>query len=126
MEDALVDYTILVVEDSAPMRQLISYTLKGAGYQVIEALDGKDAINKIEGKQIDLVISDLNMPNINGLELLKYLRDHDSFKSTPVVMLTTESQFSKVVEAKQSGINAWIIKPFEASRLIDTVKNLLP
>ena len=119
-------YTILVADDSASMRQLISFTLQGAGFQVIEALDGKDALKKIKENKIDMVISDLNMPNFDGMELLKYLRDNDSFKSIPVVMLTTESGLSTVLEAKNAGISGWILKPFEPKKLTDTVKNLLP
>ena len=118
--------TILVADDSASMRQFISFTLKGAGYQVTEAIDGADAVEKIKNNKINMVISDLNMPNMDGMELLKYLRGHDSFKFTPVVMLTTESGKSRVLEAKNAGINGWIIKPFEPKKLTDVVKKLLP
>ena len=117
---------ILVADDSDSMRQLICSTLQGEGYKVTAALDGKDAINQLEDNEVDLVVSDLKMPNIDGLELLKYLRGHDTFKSIPVVMLTTESQYSKVIAAKNAGINAWIIKPFAPAKLISTVSELLP
>lgn len=122
---APVDYTILAVDDSAPMRQLISFTLRRAGYKVVEALDGKDAVNKMEESQIDLIISDLNMPNMDGMQLLRYLRSMDSFSSTPVVILTTESQASTIVTAKKMGISGWIVKPFEPGKLTETVMNIL-
>ncbi len=117
---------ILVVEDSASMRQLISFTLQGAGYEVIEAEDGKDAVYKlIKCDKIDLVISDLNMPNMGGIKLLEHLRGNPSFKFTPVVMLTTESQVSTVMEAKKAGVSGWIVKPFEPNKLIETVKKFV-
>ena len=119
-------YRILVAEDSDSMRQLICTTLKEEGYKVTEALDGKEAIEQMEDNEIDLVVSDLQMPNLDGIGLLKYLRGHESFKSVPVVMLTTESQYSKVVEAKKAGINGWIIKPFAPVKLLGTVEDLLP
>jgi two-component system chemotaxis response regulator CheY len=120
-----MERTILIAEDSASMRQLISFTLKGAGFNVIESEDGRDAIDKINGQKVDMVISDLNMPNVNGIELLKQLRADPTFKFTPVVMLTTESQASLVVEAKMAGVSGWIIKPFDPGKLIDTVKKFL-
>ncbi|MBN2244790.1 MAG: response regulator [Candidatus Aminicenantes bacterium] len=121
-----MENTILVADDSASMRQLISFTLQGAGYQVIEAMDGADAVKKLKDDKIAMVISDLNMPSMDGMELLKYLRGQDSFRFIPVVMLTTESELSRVLEAKNAGISGWIIKPFEPKKLIDTVKKLLP
>lgn len=122
---SLIEYTILVVDDSMAMRQLISYTLQGAGYRVIEAVDGKDAVNKIKENKIDLVVSDLNMPNMNGMEFLKYLRDHDDFESTPLIMLTTEAQRSAIVTAKDIGITGWVLKPFDPKKLVDRVKKIL-
>ena len=95
------------------MIQLISFTLQGAGYNFLELLDRTDTIAKMRDNKIDMVTTDLNMPNTGGMELLKYLRSHCSFKSIPVEMLTTESEFSTVVEAKNAGINGLIIKPFE-------------
>jgi two-component system chemotaxis response regulator CheY len=121
-----MENTILIAEDSSSMRQLISFTLQGAGYKVIEALDGEDAVRKMEQNKVNLVISDLNMPNMDGMELLKYLRGNDFFRFTPVVMLTTESHLSRVLEAKNKGISGWIVKPFEPKKLTDTVKKLLP
>ena len=118
-------YRILVAEDSDSMRHLICSTLRGEGYKTIEAMDGEDAIKQLEENDVDLVISDLKMPKIDGMELLKYLRSHELFKSLPVVMLTTESQYSKVIEAKNAGINSWIIKPFAPAKLLGIVKRLL-
>jgi two-component system chemotaxis response regulator CheY len=112
---------VLVVDDSDSMRQLITFTLKGAGYEVIEAIDGREGIKQLTGSGIDMVITDLNMPNMDGIEFLKELRSNQTFKFLPVVMLTTESQVSKVMEAKAAGISGWIIKPFTPEQLIDTV-----
>ncbi len=117
---------VLIVEDSTSMRTLISFTLQGAGFDVIEAEDGKDAINKtIKEEKIDLVISDLNMPNMNGIELLKYFRADDLFKFVPIVMLTTESEVEKVMEAKKAGVSGWIVKPFNPAKLVEVAKKFL-
>ena len=95
--------TILTVDDSASIRQMVSFTLKQAGYNVVEAEDGKDGLSKAKGNQVDLVITDLNMPNMNGLELISALRGEASYKFTPILMLTTESDDSKKTQGKQAG-----------------------
>jgi two-component system chemotaxis response regulator CheY len=120
-----MERTILIVDDSAPMRQLVSYTLRGAGYQVIEAVDGKDAMGKLFGTRVDMIITDLNMPNMDGIELIRQLRSTTACKFTPIVMLSTDSQKSKVLEAKAAGVSGWIIKPFTPERLIETVKRFV-
>jgi len=116
--------TILIVDDSASIRQLVNFTLRGAGYEVVEAVDGAEAIDKLSGG-IDLVITDLNMPNKNGIVLLKQVRKSPVFKFIPVVMLTTESQQEKVLEAKASKVSGWIVKPFTPEKLIETVKRFV-
>ncbi|MBI4697399.1 MAG: response regulator [Nitrospirae bacterium] len=113
--------TILIVDDSASMRQLVTFTLRGAGYEVVEAVDGADAVSKLNAG-IDAIVTDLNMPNMNGLEFLRNVRKNQFFKFTPVVMLTTESQQSQVLEAKEAGVSGWIVKPFTPERLIEIVK----
>ena len=117
--------TILVAEDSDSIRQLLTFTLRGAGYDVIEAVDGKDAMDKVDGKSADLVVTDFNMPIMGGVELTKQLRAIQAFQYTPIIMLTTESQKDKVMEGKAAGISGWIIKPFLPEKLIEIIKRLI-
>ena len=117
--------TFLVVDDSASMRQLVSFTIKDAGYDVLVAENGKDAIGKLAGKKVDMVITDLNMPEMDGIELIKQLRGMADYKFAPIVMLTTESQESKKQEGKQAGASGWIVKPFSPEQLLDVVKKFV-
>jgi two-component system chemotaxis response regulator CheY len=117
--------TVLIVDDSASMRQLVSFALKDSGYDVIDAVNGKDAMNKLNGTKIDMVITDLNMPEMDGIEFIKQLRTKSGYKFTPIVMLTTESQESKKQEGKQAGASGWIVKPFTPEQLIDIVKKFV-
>lgn len=117
--------TLLIVDDSASMRQLVTFALKGAGYDVIAAVNGKDALSKVAGARIDMVVTDLNMPEMDGITLIKQLRSSPATKFTPVVMLTTESQESRKVEGKQAGASGWIVKPFTPDQLIETVKRFV-
>jgi two-component system chemotaxis response regulator CheY len=117
--------TILIVDDSASMRQLVSFSLQDAGYEVIAAVDGKDALSKINGPKVDMVVTDLNMPNVDGIELIKQLRSNPSFKFTPIVMLTTESQDSKKQEGKSVGASGWIVKPFQPEKLLEVIKKFV-
>ena len=117
--------TILIVDDSASMRQLISFALKDAGYEVIAAVDGKDALGKLNGSRVDMVVTDLNMPNMNGIELIQALRKSPGTKFTPVVMLTTESQESKKQEGKTAGASGWIVKPFTPEVLLNVIKKFV-
>ena len=119
-------YTILVADDSRSMIQVIESILEEAGYHVLTAENGKEALDIIKENNIDLVVTDFNMPGINGMGVLRKVREETSTKSIPVVMLTTEAEMNKVVEAKNAGISGWIIKPFEPSKLLSTVKELLP
>ena len=116
---------ILVVDDSASMRQLVSFTIKDAGYGVMEAVNGKDALTKASAAKMDMVITDLNMPEMDGIELIKQLRGKTEYKFTPIVMLTTESQDGKKQEGKQAGASGWIVKPFKPEQLLEVVKKYM-
>ncbi|EAT12551.1 response regulator [Bermanella marisrubri] len=116
---------ILAVDDSASMRQMVSFTLKGAGHDVLEASDGAEALKIAQGQAVDLVLSDVNMPNMNGIELCKNLRQLSSYKFTPILMLTTESAGDKKMEGKSAGATGWIVKPFNPDQLLSTIKKVL-
>ena len=117
--------TILVVDDSASMRQVVSMALKQAGHEVIEACDGKDALTKLAGQRVHLVISDVNMPNMDGISLIRALRGLPDYKFTPMLMLTTESGPEKKAEGKAAGATGWIVKPFKPEQLIAVIKKVL-
>ncbi len=117
--------TILAVDDSVSMRQMVSFTLKGAGFDVIEAVDGVDALGKAKGQNIDLVLTDVNMPRMDGISLIKELRAQPNFKFTPILMLTTESGVDKKTEGKNAGATGWIVKPFNPDQLLATIKKVL-
>ena len=116
---------ILAVDDSASMRQMVSFTLKGAGHEVLEATDGVEALGLAKKGPVDLVISDVNMPNMDGISLIGELRKLDSYKYTPILMLTTESSGDKKTEGKAAGATGWIVKPFNPDQLISTIKKVL-
>ena len=116
---------IMTVDDSASVRQMVSFTLQGAGYDVIEAEDGKDALEKIDGTGVHMVLTDLNMPNVDGVELTKALRAKTPYKFITIVLLTTESQASKKQEGKDAGATGWIVKPFKPEQLLAVVKKVL-
>ena len=116
---------ILAVDDSASMRQMVSFTLKGAGHTVIEATDGAQALQIAKGQNVDLVLSDVNMPVMDGIELVKNLRQLPSYKFTPILMLTTESAGDKKNEGKSAGATGWIVKPFNPDQLLTTIKKVL-
>lgn len=120
---------ILIVDDSVSIRQILSLTLKGAGYEVTEAHDGRDALNKLsEGEAVDLIICDVNMPHVDGITLLKTIKadaEYEGVKFTPIIMLTTESQESKKKEGKEAGARAWIVKPFLPDQLLQAVSKFL-
>lgn len=117
---------IMTVDDSKTMREMVSFTLKGAGYEVMEAEDGKAALGALEGVKVDAVITDLNMPNMNGFELIRALRATPAYKFTPILMLTTESEGAKKEEGKAAGATGWIVKPFNPEKLIEVVKKVCP
>ena len=113
--------TILAVDDSAAMRQMVAHTLQGAGHEVIEAVNGLDALGKAQLTKFDLVISDVNMPNMDGVSLLKKLRAFPEFKLTPMLMLTSESAVDKQRLEQTSDATGWIMKPFNTEQLIATI-----
>ncbi len=117
--------TIMIVDDSASFRQVVSISLKGAGYDVLEGSDGKDALSKLKGQKIHLIISDVNMPNLDGIGFLKAVKQHPSYKFTPVIMLTTESQDEKKREGQMAGARAWLVKPFKPDVLLGAVQKLV-
>lgn len=117
--------TILAVDDSASMRQMVTFTLKGAGFDVIEAVDGVEALGKAQGANVDLVLTDVNMPNMDGIQLVKELRTLPNFKFTPMLMLTTESAGDKKAQGKAAGATGWIVKPFNPDQLLNTIKRVL-
>jgi len=117
--------TILIVDDSSSVRSVVGIALKGAGYEVIEACDGKDALSKMKGDKIHLIVTDVNMPNMDGITFVKELKKLPAYKFTPVCMLTTEAGESKMQEGKAAGAKAWIIKPFQPPKLLDVVSKLI-
>ena len=117
--------SILAVDDSASMRQMVSFTLKGAGHNVTEAGDGSEALNLAKGTSFDLVITDVNMPTMDGITLTKELRALPSFKFTPILMLTTEAGTNKKQDGKEAGATGWIVKPFNPDQLLATIKKVL-
>lgn len=116
---------ILTADDSASMRQMVTFTLKGAGHEVIEAIDGKDALQKAQSAKADLVLTDVNMPNLDGIGLVKQLRNLPHYKFTPILLLTTESAPEKKQEGKAAGATGWLVKPFNPDQLLATVKKVL-
>ena len=116
--------TIMFVDDSASMRRVVSIALKGAGYDVLEGVDGRDALAKLNGQKVHLIISDVNMPVMDGITFLKSVKQMPAYKFTPVIMLTTESDESKKREGQAAGARAWVVKPFQPERLVDAVQRL--
>ena len=116
---------ILVVDDAVSMRGLVSMALRNNGYQVVEASDGKDALNKLSEHKVDMIVTDLNMPNMDGITLIREVKAIGKHKFTPIVMLTTESQESKKAEGQQAGAKAWILKPFKPDVLVGVVKKII-
>ena len=117
--------TIATVDDSRSIRQLVSYTLAGAGYEVLEAGNGKEGLELLKQKKADLVVTDLNMPVMDGIQMIKELRSLPAYKFTPILMLTTESQEGKKVEGKNAGATGWIVKPFSPEQLLSVISKVL-
>lgn len=117
--------TIMVIDDSASLRQVVGIALKSAGYDVIEACDGMDALSKLTGKKINLVVCDVNMPNMDGITFVKEIKQLPNYKFTPVIMLTTESQEGKKKEGQAAGAKAWVVKPFKPEVLLGAVAKLV-
>ncbi|GAB4569211.1 MAG: response regulator [Rhizobacter sp.] len=117
--------SILAVDDSASMRQMVSFTLKSAGYNVVEAVDGQDAYEKSNGRDFDLVLTDQNMPRMDGISLTKKLRDNPKFKTTPILILTTESSDQMKQAGRSAGATGWLVKPFDPAKLIEVIKKVV-
>jgi two-component system chemotaxis response regulator CheY len=116
--------TIMVVDDSISIRQVVGLALKQAGYDVIEGCDGRDALAKLTGQKVNLIISDVNMPNMDGISFVRELKTRPAYKFTPVLMLTTESQEDKKEQGKAAGAKAWMVKPFKPEALVAAVQKL--
>ncbi|BBP83556.1 MULTISPECIES: response regulator [unclassified Pseudomonas] len=117
--------TILIVDDSASIRQVVGMTLKNAGYDVLEGVDGKDALTKLDGRKVHLIISDVNMPNMDGLTFLRNVKQLAAYKFTPVIMLTTEAGDAKKAEGQAAGAKAWVVKPFQPAQMLTAVSKLI-
>ncbi|UCJ17459.1 response regulator [Pseudomonas sp. MM211] len=117
--------TVLIVDDSTSIRQVVSITLRGAGYQVIEGCDGKDALTKLDGRKVHLIISDVNMPNMDGITFVKNVKQMPAYKFTPVIMLTTEAGEAKKEEGRAAGAKAWVVKPFQPAQMLTAVSKLI-
>jgi two-component system chemotaxis response regulator CheY len=117
--------TILTADDTATMRQMISFTLGSAGHEVIQANDGAEALALARTRKFDLVIADVNMPNMDGISLVKSLRDLPDYKFTPILMLTTESQETRRQAGRTAGATGWIVKPFNPEQLLTVVKKVV-
>jgi two-component system chemotaxis response regulator CheY len=117
---------VLIVDDSISMRQMVSFTLKQGGFDVVEAEHGQDALNKLQGTTVDLIITDLNMPVMDGITLIQNVRKQPALKTKPVLMLTTEGLASKKEQGKAAGATGWIVKPFDPEKLLQTITKVLP
>lgn len=118
-------HSILAVDDSASMRKLVTFTLKSAGYEVVDAVDGLDAWQKASQRRFDLVLTDQNMPNLDGIGLTRKLRDSPDFRETPILILTTESSDQMKQAGRSAGATGWLVKPFNPEQLVATVQKVL-
>ena len=116
--------SIVIVDDSASIRTVVGIALRGEGYTVIEAKDGQDAINKLTGQKVNLIISDVNMPIMDGITFVKHVKQMAAYKFTPIIMLTTESDESKKREGQAAGARAWVVKPFKPEQMLAAVQRL--
>ena len=117
--------TILVVDDSASLRQVVSLTLKRAGYEVMEAGDGREALGKLDGTRVNLIVSDVNMPNMDGISMVREIRKDPTNRFTPIIMLTTESQDDMKQKGKEAGVKAWMVKPFKPDQMLNAVSKIV-
>ncbi len=120
-----MEKTILIVDDSPSVRELVSFTLENAGYKVLKGIDGQDALRYLDGTDIKLVITDLHMPNLDGISLIKEIRAKNEYQYVPVLLLTTESQATKKQDAKAAGATGWIVKPFVPEKLLEVVQKVI-
>ncbi len=117
--------TIMTIDDSASIRQVVGITLKKAGYEVLEACDGRDALGKLTGQKVHLILCDVNMPNMDGIAFLKEIRQVAAYKFTPIIMLTTESQDAMKLAGKAAGARAWVVKPFKPEQMLSAIEKLV-
>jgi two-component system, chemotaxis family, chemotaxis protein CheY len=117
--------TILAVDDSASIRQMVAFTLKSSGYEVVEAVDGMDGLEKAKSKTFNLILSDQNMPRMDGLTMIKTLRGMPQYKAVPILMLTTESSDAMKQQGRAAGATGWLVKPFDPQKLIEIVKKVI-
>ena len=117
--------TILIVDDSPSVRQVVGIALRGAGYDVIEGVDGRDGLSKLDGRKVHLIISDVNMPNMDGITFVTEVKKLAAYKFTPIIRLTTESQESKKLEGQAAGAKAWVVKPFQPTQMLAAVSKLI-
>jgi two-component system chemotaxis response regulator CheY len=125
MSEKTMAKTILAVDDSSSLRQMVAFSLKAAGYQVLEAVDGQDGLEKAKTTTVDLVLTDQNMPRMDGLQLIKHLRELPTYQKVPILMLTTESSDEMKAKGRAAGANGWLVKPFDPQRLIEVVKKVI-
>lgn len=116
---------VMTIDDSPSLRQMVALTLESAGYEVVEASDGRDAVAKLGGREFHLFLTDLNMPDMDGIELTRKLRSVPEYRFVPIVLLTTESQPEKKIQGKAAGATGWIVKPFKPEDLLATVKKVM-
>jgi two-component system chemotaxis response regulator CheY len=117
--------TVLAIDDSPSIRQMVSFTLKNSGYDVIEAVDGMDGLDKAKAKPVNLVLTDQNMPRMDGLTLIKNLRGMSQYKTTPILMLTTEASDAMKQQGRAAGATGWLVKPFDPQKLMDVVRKVI-
>lgn len=117
---------VLIVDDSVSMRQMVSFTLRQGGFDVIEAVHGQDALDKLQNGSVDLIITDLNMPVMDGISLIQNVRKQPAMKGKPILMLTTEGLATKKEQGKAAGATGWVVKPFDPDKLLLTIKKVLP
>ena len=117
--------SILAVDDSASIRQMVTFTLKSAGYDVIEAVDGEDGLAKAKTKAVDLVLTDQNMPRMDGLSMVRALRRLPAYRTAPILILTTESGDAIKSEGRAAGATGWLVKPFDPKRLLEVVRKVI-
>ncbi len=116
---------ILAVDDSGSLRQMLSFTLRSGGYQVVDAIDGVDGLQKAQASPFDLVLTDQNMPNMDGLTLIRRLREEPAYRSVPILMLTTESSTEMKNKGREAGANGWMVKPFDPNKLLEVVAKVI-
>ncbi len=117
--------SIMIVDDSASLRQVVGIALRGAGYEIVEACDGKDALAKLDGRKFHLIISDVNMPNMDGISFVLALKQQPAYRYTPVIMLTTESGDARKQQGQAAGVKAWVVKPFQPAQMLAAVAKLV-